>query len=196
MKIGIYGGSFDPVHSGHLILAREALETQGFDAVHLVPARVSPHKTGTPPVSAELRFEMLRVAVAGEAGLVADDTDLHLKDPSFAVDTVAEFRRRFPDAELVYFIGADNLPLLHTWHRFEDLCRDVSFLVFERGETSAVVVPPAWPVIRRRLDISSSEIRRRVAEGRSIRYLLPERVREMIHKNQLYQEEIPSPRKN
>ena len=105
MKIAVYGGTFDPIHYGHLILAREALETLGLEKVIFVPAAVSPLK-GSPIASAETRLSMLQAAIEGETGFVLDDCELNRTAPSYAIDTVEEIRRRETGSEICYLIGA------------------------------------------------------------------------------------------
>jgi nicotinate-nucleotide adenylyltransferase len=182
-RVGIYGGTFDPVHNGHLILAREAVEQLKLDRLILLPAAVSPHKLATAPAPAQTRLVMLRAAVDGEPVFEVDDSELRREPPSYAIDTVLQIRGRFRDAELFYLIGEDNLEELHTWRCIDELKLLVQFAVFSRGE--AGVVHP-HPVIARRIDISATEIRRRVASGLSIRYLVPEQVENIIQNQQLY----------
>ena len=191
-KIGLYGGTFDPIHHGHLILARAALEKLELAEMIFVPAELSPHKLGAAPTPAELRLEMLRAAIRGESNFCLDDLELHRPPPSFTIDTIEEMKRRHSQAEIFYLIGSDNLPRLETWHRFEELRELVQFVVLERGETAAV---SGYPTIQRHLDISATEIRNRVASGRSIRYLVPPAVEEIIQRHRLYQEPIESPQK-
>ena len=186
MKIGLYGGSFDPIHHGHLILAREAREQLGLDRVLFIPAALSPHKLASTPTPGEARREMVAAAVAGEPGFACEDCDLRRAGPSFAIETVRELRARWPDAEFFYLIGHDNVAKLPTWHSYEELRRAVQFVVFGRGEHDA---PHDFPTIVRRVDISATEIRSRVAQGRSIRYLVPEPVREIIEQRRLYKEQ-------
>lgn len=185
MKIGLYGGSFDPIHHGHLILAREAREQLGLDRVLFIPAAYSPHKLGTTPTPGEVRREMLAAALAGESGFDLEDCDLRRTGPSFAIETVHELRGRWPDAEFFYLIGHDNVAKLHTWHSYEELRRAVQFVVFGRGEHDA---PHDFPTIVRRVDISATEVRTRVARGASIRYLVRDQVLEIIARRQLYRE--------
>ncbi len=189
-KIGIYGGTFDPVHHAHLILAREALETLDLEKMIFVPAARSPHKMETPPTPAPLRLEMLRVAIAQEAGFVIDECELQRDPPSFAFDTVKEIRARERDAEFFYFIGEDNVPRLSTWHRFAELEKLVQFVVLDRTGRHA---QPGYPIIQRHIDISSTDIRKRVARGRSIRYLVPAAVADIIARESLYREPDKSP---
>lgn len=182
-KIGLFGGSFDPVHHGHLIMAREAMEALGLSRVVFIPANISPHKLGRPPAPAAVRLEMLQAAVAGEPGFGVDELELGRGGPSFAVETAGEFRRRFPEAEIFYFIGEDNLAALHTWKDIGELRSIVRFAVLARG---AVADPQGFPVVSRHIDISSTDIRKRVAAGRTVRYLLPESSMEILERHRLY----------
>ncbi len=182
-RAALYGGTFDPVHHGHLILARDALETLKLDRVVFIPAGISPHKLGASSTPADLRREMLALAIADEPRFVLDDSELQREGPSFTVDTVEAVSRRYAGAELFYLIGGDNVPKLHTWHRFADLSKLVKFAVFDRNGDSAT---HDFPTLPRRIDISATEIRERVARGASIRYLVPEPVRTFIEHHRLY----------
>ena len=192
-KIGIYGGTFDPIHHAHLILAREALEQLELDEVIFVPAAVSPHKVGTQAADAAVRLEMLRAAIDREPGFSIDDRELQRPPPSFTIDTIEQFVAADSACEISYFIGSDNLPRLHTWHRIDELKKLVRFVVLERGSVAAA---SEHLTIRRLIDISATEVRNRVATGRSIRYLVPPAVEEIIHRHQLYQEPSRSLPKN
>jgi nicotinate-nucleotide adenylyltransferase len=189
MKIGLYGGSFDPIHHGHLLLAREAREQLELDRVLFIPAALSPHKLTTVPTSGETRSEMLKVALAGERGFEVEECDLRRAGPSFAVETVRDLRARWQDADFFYLIGHDNVAKLDTWHFCAELRAAVQFVVLGRGEHDA---PHPFPTITRRIDISATEIRQRVARGQSIRYLVPEAVRAIIERRKLYQGPNPS----
>lgn len=187
MKIGIYGGTFDPLHTGHLILARDAVETLGLERLVFVPNVCSPHKEARPPAPAPLRLQMLQAAIEGESCFEVDDMELHRPAPSYAVDTVREMHRRRPGSEFFYLIGEDNLPELHTWREIEALKKLAQFVVMSRvGGGGNPVVP--YPVLERQVEISSTEIRTRVAKGLSIRYLVPDKVLEIIRRHQLYKE--------
>jgi nicotinate-nucleotide adenylyltransferase len=192
-KIGIYGGTFDPIHHAHLILAREAMETLELEEVIFVPAAMSPHKLDEQPTPAAIRLEMLRAAIDGEPRFRIDERELHRPPPSFTIDTIEEFARASPGTELFYFIGSDNLPRLHTWHRIGDLQKLVRFVLLERG---SVPSQSDLLTIRRLVDISATEIRNRVATGASIRYLVPPAAAEIIQRHQLYKEPTRSPQKN
>ena len=182
-KLGLFGGSFDPIHHGHLILAREALESLGLDRVLFIPSGISPHKLARPPASADLRCRMVEAAVRDEAGLGWDDCEIRRPGPSFAIDTVREMAFRHPGADLYFFIGEDNLASLHTWKDIAVLRTLVKFVVLSRGRGPS---DHGFPAVSRPVDISSTEIRDRIASGRSVRYLLPESACEMISQHRLY----------
>jgi nicotinate-nucleotide adenylyltransferase len=184
-KIGIFGGTFDPIHHGHLILARDALEQLGLDSVIFIPATMSPHKPSQEPTDAGIRLEMLRAAIEGEPLFYLDAMELERPAPSYAVDTMEALTAREPEAELFYLIGEDNVARLSTWHRFADLSKMVQFAVLDR---SGLKTAHPYPVVRRHLDISATEIRNRVARGQSIRYLVPPAVEKIIRDRQLYRE--------
>ena len=184
MRIGIYGGTFDPIHHGHLILAREALETLELERVIFVPAAASPFK-GAPVASSEIRLSMLRSAIDGENGFAIDDCELRRPPPSYAIDTVEEIRRREKDADLYYLIGEDNVSDLPKWHRFKELQTMVSFVVLNRTGLKST---HDYAVVERKIDISATDIRNRVASGRSIRYLVPAEVEEIIRRQNIYRE--------
>lgn len=192
-KIGIFGGSFDPVHHGHLILAREALETLKLEKIFFIPAAQSPHKKAARAASAETRWEMLRVALQGETNFTASRIELDRPPPSYSVETVEHLHREFPETKFFFLLGEDNLPLLKSWHRFNDLSRLVQFIVLER---SGAIEDYEYPAVRRRIDISATAIRKRVASGLSIRYLVPDAVAEIIHREKLYQGTSESNPKN
>jgi nicotinate-nucleotide adenylyltransferase len=183
-KIGIYGGTFDPVHFGHLILARDTREMLKLERVIFVPAAISPGKNA-PVAPAKMRLSMLQAAVEGETGFVVDDCELRRSPPSYAIDTVEQIRKRVGGAEIYYLVGEDNVSGLASWHRFDELKTLVRFVVLDRTGSQT---KHAFEVVRRKIDISATEIRNRVASGQSIRYLVPARVEEMIRRGNLYRE--------
>lgn len=189
MKLALYGGTFDPIHHGHLLLARDALDKLALDRVIFIPSALSPHKLATAPAPAAARLEMLAAAIADEPGFTIDDWELQRPAPSYAIDTVERVRAENPGAELFYLIGADNLRELHTWRRIDDLRRFVEFVVLGRGKSD--LTDNGFRVVGRRVDISATEIRQRVARGASIRYLVPEPVRSLIAAHHLYLENTP-----
>ena len=185
-RTGLFGGSFDPIHVGHLILAREAREQLGLDRVIFIPAAISPHKLHRTPAPADARLAMVRAAVGGEEGFEVEDCELSRKGPSFTIDTVRLLRARNPEDAFFYFIGDDNLKKLSTWKAIDELRRLVQFVVLTR---QAVDRECEFPRVCRQVDVSSTEIRNRVARGDSIRYLLPDKACELIYQNGLYRNE-------
>jgi nicotinate-nucleotide adenylyltransferase len=183
-NIGIYGGTFDPIHHAHLILAREAREMLALEEIIFVPAAISPGKD-SPVASAQMRLSMLRAAVENESGFMVDECELNRPPPSYTIDTIEEIRRREADSEIYYLIGEDNLSGLASWHRFDRLQKMVRFVVLDRTGTQT---NHPYQVVHRRIDISATEIRKRIASGRSIRYLVPPAVEEIIHQSNLYRE--------
>ena len=184
-KIGVYGGTFDPIHHGHLILARDAREQLGLENVIFVPAARSPHKMNTPQSSAEARLRMVLAATEGESAFYVSNFEVRRPPPSFTVDTAEHLAARESGAEFIYLMGEDHVTELATWHRFEDLKRLVSFAVLSRSGNMGA---HSFPIIERKIDISSSDIRERVASGRAIRYLVPKAVEAIIREEKLYME--------
>jgi len=189
VNIGIFGGSFDPIHHGHLAIARDALETLDLHEVRFVVARISPHKLGRRPASPESRLAMVRMAVEGEPGLVADDRELRRPPPSYTIDTLRETFAVMPDAKLFLLLGADNIPEFHTWKNYREILESARLVVFGRGLETDIEDRYKCLHLERRIDLSSTEVRTRVASGRSIRYFVPDAVRKHIADHQLYRAE-------
>ncbi len=185
-KIGIYGGSFDPIHHGHLILAREAREALDLEKVILVPAAVSPLKRRAAAASGDMRLKMLRAAIEGEEGFAIDDCELRRPPPSWTIDTVLEIGKRETDSEIYLLIGEDTVATLDRWRRFDDLKKIVRFVVLDRTGSQT---QRDYQIVRRKIDISATEIRKRVAHEQSIRYLVPPAVEEIIQREKLYREQ-------
>lgn len=184
MRIALYGGTFDPIHHGHLVLAREALERLELDRVVFIPAARSPFKPGVASSTGPLRLKMIQAAIEGEQSFAVDDTEITRGGTSFTIDTVSEIRSRHPGAELFWLIGQDHVRELPKWHRYTELRELLHFIVFTREGYS--VPTERFRVITRQLDISATDIRSRVARGLSIRYLVPEAVRSLIVQHRLY----------
>ena len=185
-KIAIYGGTFDPIHHGHLIVAREALERLGAKEVIFIPARMSPLRKTAPVAKDEIRLLMIQAAIEAEPGFAVDDCELRRASPSYTIDTVEQIRQRKGNTTIYCLIGEDNVDKLTNWRRFADLERMVRFVVLDR---SGQQPSHAYQVIRRKIDISATEIRKRVATGRSIRYFVPPAVEEIIRREKLYLEQ-------
>lgn len=188
LQLAIYGGTFDPVHHGHLILAEEAREQLQLDAVLFLPCNQSPHKPDRPPAAPRHRLAMLQVALKGLPRFWLCRCEIDRPGLSYAIDTVAEIRQAFPKARLYWFIGADQLPKLHTWHRYKELQKQVTFVLLDRGSTTRRRLPAG--VIRlpesRRVDISASEVRDRQHRKLPINTLVPAAVAAYIQRHNLY----------
>jgi len=191
-KTGLMGGTFDPVHIGHLLAAQAAKEAAGLEEIWLVPASVPPHKP-QPAASAEMRLAMAEAAVAGCAGFRVEQIELSRGGVSYTVDTVAALQEREPDRFFYWIAGSDMIGDLPNWRRIEELAERVTFIGLERpGEACDEASLPVYvrrKLIRARMPqigLSSTDIRRRVKEGRSIRFMVPDAVMEIIQRNGLY----------
>jgi nicotinate-nucleotide adenylyltransferase len=185
-KIGLYGGTFDPIHNGHLILARDALERLELSKLVFLPARISPHKLDRPPAPPDARCRMVAAAIAGEPQFEMSACEIKREGPSFTIDTVRGFQERFPEASLYYLIGDDNLTELETWKDIAILRQAAQFVVLSRAGMPFL---SQFPTITRHIEISSTEIRSRVARGLSVRYMVPLPACELIAELGLYRDE-------
>jgi nicotinate-nucleotide adenylyltransferase len=185
--IGLLGGSFDPVHHGHLIVARVAAEILGLAELRFVPAREQPFKRGRHAASAEHRAAMLELAVAGEPGFAVERAELERPAPSYTVDTLRALRSREPGRDFTLLLGADAAAELAAWHLAAELPGLARIVVFARPGSPV----PASPLVSRTIevpgiDISATEIRRRAREGRPLRYWVPDAVAEYVTRHRLY----------
>lgn len=185
-KIGLYGGTFDPIHNGHLILARDALERLELSKVVFLPARISPHKLDRPPAPPDARCRMVAAAIVGEPQFEMSACEIKREGPSFTIDTVRGFQERFPEASFYYLIGDDNLTELETWKDIAILRQAAQFVVLSRAGMPFL---SQFPTITRHIEISSTEIRSRVARGLSVRYMVPLPACELIAELGLYRDE-------
>jgi nicotinate-nucleotide adenylyltransferase len=198
LKLGIYGGTFDPVHFGHLLLAERCREELALDEVRLIPAGEPPHKTGRVLTPGEARAEMLEFAAAGTPQFVVDRRELKRAGRSYTVETLAEFRNEFPTAELFFLMGADSLADLPQWREPERIAELATIVAVNRGDrplpdatTLAVALGEAIAsrvvfVRMPGIDLSSTELRDRVAAGKSLRYAVPGAVDAYIRDKKLY----------
>ncbi len=184
MKLGIYGGSFDPVHLGHLLVAQAAIEELGLDRLFFIPAALSPFKPDSRPASGIVRLRLLRLALAGKANCDVDDMEIRRGGISYTVDTLRAYAEKFPGAQLFYLIGADNAAKLAEWREPVVLAELAEFVAVPRPGGVSPVFPP--PFRGRTLKgfpfgVSSSEIRERVKAGLAIDHLVPAAVAGAIH---------------
>ncbi len=200
MKIGIFGGSFDPIHLGHLWIAEAAHESLALNQIRWIPAATSPLKLHGPTASNEDRIEMLRLAISGSARDVIDDREIRRGGVSYTVDTIAELKNETPEAEFVMLIGSDSLHSMRLWQSPERLLQMVIPAVVQRGgdppidfsvleglvEPSRIELFRDYVVAMPLIELSSGELRQRIASGRSIRYRVPRSVEAMIHSKGIY----------
>jgi nicotinate-nucleotide adenylyltransferase len=197
----LYGGSFNPIHHGHLIVARSAAEHLGAVRTILIPSASPPHKSGSELAAPEQRLEMARLAVADEPGFEVSDTEIRRTGPSYTILTVGEYRQRLGAEVPVYWlIGGDTLPELGTWYRVSELVELCAIVTagrpgYEQPDLSTLFsCLSAGQIARLRegilptpqVDISATDIRRRVREGQSFRYLVPDSVRQYIQGRGIY----------
>ncbi len=200
-RIGLFGGTFDPIHIGHLMIAEAAREQLQLDQVRFIPAAVAPHKLDRQSTDGKQRLEMIRLAIGGNPHFADDDRELRRGGTSYTVDTLSELKKELPDVELVLLIGSDSLDELHTWREPKRICELAFVAVIGRGGypqpdlnklqaflpesedqalTSHLVNMP-------QMEISSSDIRHRIAQFRSVRYQLHPAVEAYIIAQKLYQ---------
>ena len=191
MKIGFLGGSFDPVHFGHLIAAQDVLEQFQLDRLLLVPAAQAPLKPNDIQSTPEERLSMLRSATEWDRRLEISDYELRKGGISYTVDSVRHFRTQFPQDELCWIIGGDQLPLLHQWKEIGELVKMIEFIYLERPKHPSKPHVEIGGLRLHRCDghlieISSSELRERVLAGRSLHYFCPQKVIAYIEGRKLY----------
>ncbi|MDR6225115.1 nicotinate-nucleotide adenylyltransferase [Desmospora profundinema] len=196
MKTGLFGGTFDPIHHGHLIMAEQAREAAGLDEVWFIPAARPPHKSGCVTASAEHRFFMVQQAVEGVPGFSVSRIELERSGPSYTADTLEVLMHHHPEREFFFILGSDMVLDLPRWYKIKEILNTVRMIGLTRPghdwENDDRL--PEW--IRKRLIpvtggiqvmLSSTDIRERVRTGRSIRFLVPDSVRRHIEENHLYE---------
>ena len=189
MKIGLFGGSFDPVHLGHLLVAQAACEELGLTRLFFIPAAQSPFKPENKPAPAPERLRLLRLALAEKTNCEVDSQEIKRGGISYAIDTVRDYARRFPRAGLFYLVGADNVAALPQWREADELARLAEFVAIPRpGQGPAAFPAPfrgralaGFPIA-----VSSSQVRARVKAGLPVEHLLPPPVAEAVRNYRLY----------
>ena len=191
-RIGVFGGTFDPPHLGHLIVAQQAAELLRLDRVLFIPAGRPPHKRQRVKTPAAARLAMVRLAIAGNPLFDCSDIELRSARPSYTADTLRRLSVAQPGARLHLLIGSDQAVLLPIWMTPERLFALATVCVLQRPGSLVATIPQPWrrrivPVPVSAIDISASAIRHRAAAGRSIDYLVPPAVARYIHHHELYQ---------
>ena len=198
-RIGVFGGSFDPIHYGHLMMAEQCREQAQLESVIFVPAQQSPLKSHAPVAESRHRLEMLKLATSGHESFRVDSIELDRPGPSFTVDTLRTLIAQFSQAQLYFILGSDALKEFARWREpAEILSLALPLVVARPGEVAPLesvlpfISPERWIDAKRGLiesplcEVSSSDMRRRIRDGRSIRYMTPRAVEMYIHTNGLY----------
>jgi len=189
MRIGLYGGSFDPVHRGHLLVAQAALEELSLDRLLFIPAAQSPFKPGRVTAPSALRLRWLRLALAGEPRCQVDSLEIDRGGVSYTIETVKQLAERMPTARFYWLIGADHLDQLPMWKDAERLATMVEFVVIDRPGEFLAELPAQFRLHRLRgwpFGVSSSQIRTRMRNRLSVRHLVPETVAEALELDPVY----------
>ncbi|WP_070120736.1 nicotinate-nucleotide adenylyltransferase [Bacillus marinisedimentorum] len=185
-NIGILGGTFDPPHYGHLLIAQEAYHQLSLDEVWFMPSNVPPHKEKESDSTAGDRLEMTRCAISGNDAFKLNDVELRRTGPSYTIDTIRLITDKEKDAVFYFIIGSDMVEYLPKWKNIDDLLRYVTFAGVKRPGYSLETEYPIAEVEVREFDVSSSFLRERIATGGNVRYYLPDEVRLYIEENGLY----------
>jgi len=188
-RLGVFGGSFDPVHNGHLLVARAAMEELALERLIFVPAARSPFKPDSQPAPAAERLRLLHLALAGQSRYDVDDREFRRGGVSYTIDTVREMLQQHPGAELHYLIGADHVATLPKWKDAAALAGLIHFVVIPRPGSVCTTLPAPFRGCELHgfpLGVSSSQIRRRIRAGQPVDLLVPPAVAEAIANNRLY----------
>ena len=188
MKVGIIGGTFNPIHIGHLILAEEAREKLGLDKVIFVPAYLPPHKDGTDIARASVRLAMVKTAIKGNRYFSVSDIEIKRDGRSYTIDTIKALKKIHPHDELYFIIGSDLLNYLEEWKDLGEIIKMVKFIAATRPGYPLEKIPSyisTMPI--RAVDVSGFQIRQAIKENKSFRYLVPEAVFRYITQKRIYQ---------
>ncbi|MCU0652541.1 MAG: nicotinate-nucleotide adenylyltransferase [Candidatus Omnitrophica bacterium] len=187
MKIGILGGTFNPLHIGHLILAEEAREKLCLDKIIFVPAALPPHKSDTEIALARARYEMIKLAIKGNEYFSVSDLEIKRPGRSYTIETVKELSRVYPKDELYFISGSDLLKYLAEWKDLNEIIKIVKFVVATRPGYPLEDIPAYIQTVAiRAVDVSAFEIRECIKKGLSFRYLVPDAVFNYIRRKRLY----------
>ncbi len=183
MKTGLFGGAFNPLHNGHLKVARCAIKTAGLDRLIFIPTGSAPHKAES-GISRSDRFEMVKLAIENEEKMYVSDYELNRSEISYSADTVEHFKELYPDDELFFIMGDDSYNKLGSWHEPERIINLSTLLVFPREGTEKG--PDAIFIEMDKVEVSSKEIREKIKTGKDFKNLLPKSVFDYIIKGDLY----------
>lgn len=188
MKIGLYFGSFNPVHTGHLIIAKHVLNTTDLKQVWLIVSPHNPLKKSASLLNEYHRLHLVKVAIEGETDLKASNIEFGLPKPSYTINTLIHLQEKYPLHEFSVIMGSDSFCNIHNWKNYETLTRDYQLYIYKRPgfdinqSITSNIVPLDAPL----LEISSTRIRELIKQKKSIRYLVPDSVKEEIERNSYY----------
>lgn len=185
-KIGILGGTYNPPHIGHLIIANEVKNALGLDEVRLMPTALPPHKNADATISPVARLEMVKIAVKATEGLVASSFEIDRGGVSYTVDTMRQLTKEEPDAQFYFIIGGDMIDQLHKWYKIEELLELVSFIGVNRPGWKSETAFPITLVDIPEIDLSSTLLRERFKNGNTVKFLIPPEVEAYIVEEGLY----------
>lgn len=187
-RIGIFGGTFNPLHMGHLAIAEEIRERMHLEKIIFVPSYMPPHKSKIKLAAAKSRFKMIKEAIKGNPFFAVSNSEIKRRGKSYSVDTLRYFRKLYGHRVKLYFIiGSDSLSELKRWREIQNIFKLACFVVVNRpGYPMRNLPSKSVAVVLPEFGISSSQIRQRLAQGKSIRYLVPEAVAKIIRRQRLY----------
>lgn len=188
-RVGIMGGTFNPIHTGHLIMAEQVITQLGLDEILFMPNNIPPHIDSKTAIDGETRAKLIELAIADNPKFLLERFELERGGVSYSYDTIKQLRENYPDVDFYFIIGGDEVAYLPKWHRIDELLKIVTFVAVKRvGFDTTTPYPVIWvdvPLI----EISSTIIRERIRKHQSIRYLVPQAVAKFIEEQKLYQDE-------
>ncbi len=197
-RIGIFGGTFDPPHRGHIAIAEQAKKQLGLDCIYFIPAFIPPHKQNNSSTTAKHRMEMIKLAVHGKKEFKVSAIELKRKGISYTVDTLKTYKRLFPKSELMLIMGADNLTQFNTWKSPKTILKLASLVVYKRKGFNSFLKKSvlSFTILKgRMLRVSSTEIRNKIKKGFDIRVFVPHSITRYIKQHSLYLSQTTVPRK-
>lgn len=197
MKIAILGGTFNPLHLGHMLIAEDAMDAVNLDKVIFIPCSIPPHKSESDLLPGHHRMAMVQLGIAGDSRFEALSIEIDRGGPSYSVDTLRHVRQEYPHDQIFFIVGSDNFQDIGHWNRFSELVKLCEFLVIERPGCPLKLPPPSVPADQLAslkytvfegptISISSSEVRRRFHEGKNVSHLIPSPVYDYARTHHLY----------